>query len=74
MNDYQKSRFTRRMLDAMFNTVSHKTNCHLAMLFQEGHTMILASPPRYMCRDLLEEQAHLAIYDPKVPAEEILRH
>ena len=71
MNDYQKSRFTRRMLDAMFNTVSHKRIAILGYAFKKDTNDTRESAAIYVCRDLLEEQAHLAIYDPKVPAEEI---
>ena len=71
MNDYQKSRFTRRMLDAMFNTVSHKRISILGYAFKKDTNDTRESAAIYVCRDLLEEQAHLAIYDPKVPAEEI---
>ena len=71
MNDYQKSRFTRRMLDAMFNTVSHKRIAVLGYAFKKDTNDTRESAAIYVCRDLLEEQAHLAIYDPKVPAEEI---
>ena len=71
MNDYQKSRFTRRMLDAMFNTVSHKRIAILGYAFKKDTNDTRESAAIYVCRDLLEEQAHLAIFDPKVPAEEI---
>ena len=71
MNNYQKSRFTRRMLDAMFNTVSHKRIAILGYAFKKDTNDTRESAAIYVCRDLLEEQAHLAIYDPKVPAEEI---
>ena len=71
MNDYQKRLFTRRMLDAMFNTVSHKRIAILGYAFKKDTNDTRESAAIYVCRDLLEEQAHLAIYDPKVPAEEI---
>ncbi len=71
MNDYQKGRFTRRMLDAMFNTVSHKRIAILGYAFKKDTNDTRESAAIYVCRDLLEEQARLAIYDPKVPAEEI---
>lgn len=71
MNDYQKRRFTQRMLDAMFNTVSHKRIAVLGYAFKKDTNDTRESAAIYVCRDLLEEQAHLAIYDPKVPAEEI---
>jgi UDPglucose 6-dehydrogenase len=71
MNDYQKRRFTQRMLDAMFNTVSHKRIAILGYAFKKDTNDTRESAAIYVCRDLLEEQAHLAIYDLKVPASEI---
>ena len=71
MNDYQKHRFTQRMLDSMFNTVSNKHVAILGYAFKKDTSDIRESAAIYVCRDLLEEQANLSIYDPKVPAAEI---
>jgi UDPglucose 6-dehydrogenase len=59
------------MLDAMFNTVSHKRIAILGYAFKKDTNDTRESAAIYVCRDLLEEQAHLAIYDLKVPASEI---
>lgn len=71
MNDYQKHRFTQRMLDSMFNTVSNKRVAILGYAFKKDTSDIRESAAIYVCRDLLEEQANLSIYDPKVPAAAI---
>ena len=71
MNDFQKQRFTQRMIHAMFNTVSHKRIAILGYAFKKDTNDIRESAAIYICRDLLEEQAHLAIYDPKVSKEDI---
>jgi UDPglucose 6-dehydrogenase len=71
MNDYQKQRFTQRMIHAMFNTVSHKRIAIYGYAFKKDTNDIRESAAIYICRDLLEEHAHLAIYDPKVSSEDI---
>jgi len=71
MNDYQKQRFTQQMIQAMFNTVSHKRIAIFGYAFKKDTNDIRESAAIYICRDLLEEQAYLAIYDPKVSNEDI---
>jgi UDPglucose 6-dehydrogenase len=71
MNDFQKSRFVNRMLDAMFNTVSGKRIAVLGYAFKKDTNDSRESPAIDICRRLLEEKACLRIYDPKVPASEI---
>ena len=71
MNDFQKQRFTQLMIHAMFNTVSHKRIAIYGYAFKKDTNDIRESAAIYICRDLLEEQAHLAIYDPKVSKEDI---
>ena len=71
MNDYQKHRFTQRMIQAMFNTVSYKRIAIFGYAFKKDTNDIRESAAIYVCRDLLEEQAHLAIYDPKVDPVDI---
>lgn len=71
MNDYQKSRFVRRIVSTLFNTVSDKKIAILGFAFKKDTNDTRESPAIYVCRDLLEEQAHLTIYDPKVEPEQI---
>jgi len=73
MNDYQKRRFTQRMIAAMFNTVSDKRIAILGFAFKKDTNDTRESAAIYVCADLLREQANLAIYDPKVTTEQILR-
>ena len=73
MNDYQKRRFTQRMLKAMFHTVSDKTISVWGFAFKKDTNDTRESAAIYVCRDLLEERARLKIYDPKVKADNILR-
>jgi UDPglucose 6-dehydrogenase len=71
MNDFQKSRFVNRMLEAMFNTVSGKQIAILGYAFKKDTNDSRESPAIDICRHLVEEKACLRIYDPKVPASEI---
>ena len=71
MNDHQKTRFARNMVRTMFNTVSGKRIAIWGFAFKKDTNDTRESAAIYICRDLLDEHAHLAIYDPKVSAEQI---
>ncbi|WP_309396667.1 UDP-glucose 6-dehydrogenase [Cerasicoccus maritimus] len=71
MNDYQKSRFVRRLVRTLFNTVSDKKIAILGFAFKKDTNDTRESPAIYVCRDLLEEQANVHIYDPKVKPAQI---
>ncbi|MDQ8195080.1 UDP-glucose 6-dehydrogenase [Coraliomargarita sp. SDUM461004] len=73
MNDYQKHRFSHRVISAMFNTVSDKKIAILGFAFKKDTNDTRESAAIYVCQDLLDEQANLAIYDPKVEVEQIQR-
>jgi UDPglucose 6-dehydrogenase len=71
MNDYQKERFSKNMVRTMFNTVSGKRIAIWGFAFKKDTNDTRESASIYVCRDLLTEQATLAIYDPKVSAKQI---
>ena len=71
MNDYQKHRFSSRVISSMFNTVSDKKIAVLGFAFKKDTNDTRESAAIYICQDLLEEQANLAIYDPKVELAQI---
>ncbi len=73
MNDYQKRRFVDRIVKTLFNTVSGKKIAILGFAFKKDTNDTRESPAIYVCRDLLEEQANVAVYDPKVTPETIYR-
>ena len=72
MNDYQKDRFVQRIMDAMFNTVSGKKIAILGFAFKKDTNDARESPAIAVCSRLLDERAHLSIYDPQVPKDTIL--
>jgi UDPglucose 6-dehydrogenase len=73
MNNYQKHRFSKRIVSALFNTVSDKRIAILGFAFKKDTNDTRESAAIYICNDLLDEQAELAIYDPKVAVKTIER-
>jgi len=73
MNDYQKHRFGRRIISTMFNTVSDKKIAVLGFAFKKDTNDTRESAAIYVCKDLIDEQANVSIYDPKVPEAQIRR-
>lgn len=71
MNDWQKHRFFERVLRTLFNTVSGKRIAILGFAFKKDTNDTRESAAIYICKDLMEERAKIAIYDPKVEAEQI---
>lgn len=66
MNDYQKRRFARRIVQTAFNTVSGKRIALLGYAFKKDTNDTRETAALFVARDLLEEQANVAIYDPRV--------
>ncbi|MGE9289707.1 MAG: UDP-glucose 6-dehydrogenase [Puniceicoccales bacterium] len=73
MNEYQKDRFVRRIMGAMFNTVSGRNLAIFGFAFKKDTNDTRESPAISVCRNLLEEQAVLKIYDPRVKKSQIYR-
>ncbi|MCC5807434.1 MAG: UDP-glucose 6-dehydrogenase [Opitutales bacterium] len=71
MNDYQKRRFSAKIVRTLFNTVSDKRIAVLGFAFKKDTNDTRESAAIYVCRDLLEERARIAIYDPKVSEDQI---
>ena len=71
LNDWQKSRFVEKIVRTLFNTVNGKRIAILGFAFKKDTNDTRESPAIHVCRDLLLEHAHLAIYDPRVTPEKI---
>lgn len=71
MNDYQKHRFADNIIQTLFNTVNGKKIALLGWAFKKDTNDTRESAAIYVADHLLNEQANLSIYDPKVPAEKI---
>ena len=71
MNDFQKERFVSRIIHGLFNTVTGKRIALLGFAFKKDTGDTRESASIEVCRRLIEEKAQIAIYDPKVEAEQI---
>lgn len=71
INDYQRKRFTRKVIHSLFNTLQGKRIAILGFAFKKDTNDTRESAAIYICRDLLEEGADIAVYDPQVDSEEI---
>ena len=65
MNQYQRQRFVRRMIRAMFNTLADKRIAVFGFAFKANTGDTRASPAIQMCRDLLAERARVCVTDPR---------
>jgi UDPglucose 6-dehydrogenase len=65
-NDNQKERFTRKIVDSLFNTVAGKKICMLGFAFKKDTGDTRESAAIYVAKHLMDEGAKLNIYDPKV--------
>jgi UDPglucose 6-dehydrogenase len=73
INDYQKSRFVEKIVRTLFNTVSGKRIAILGFAFKKDTNDTRESAAIHIVRDLLTENAHVAIYDPRVSIQTIHR-
>ncbi|MEH6513110.1 MAG: nucleotide sugar dehydrogenase [Maribacter arcticus] len=70
-NDYQKSRFAEHMISSLYNTISGKKIVLYGWAFKKDTNDTRESPAIAVADALLEEQAEILVYDPKVSAERI---
>lgn len=72
INTWQKTRFVRRMIETMFNTIAGKRIAILGFAFKKDTNDTRESAAIDVCRALLMEKAQLAIHDPRVTPRAIL--
>src|SRR5690606_1182502 len=72
MNDHQKRRFASNIVKTLYNTVSGKKIVFLGWAFKKDTNDTRESAAIYIADDLLNEQANIAVYDPKVSEYKIL--
>ena len=66
INNWQKSRISKIIVNYLFGNVSGKKISILGFAFKANTNDTRESPCIDICKDLLDEGAHLLIYDPKV--------
>ena len=72
INDYQKERFTNKIIEKSSGTVNEKKITLLGWAFKKDTNDSRESAAIDIANNLLKEGAKLAIYDPKVSKEQIL--
>lgn len=71
MNDHQKRRFAKNISTTLYNTVAGKKIAFLGWAFKKDTNDTRESAAIYVADDLLNEQAIIAVYDPKVKEEQM---
>lgn len=73
INDWQKLRFARKILKSMFNTITGKRIAMFGFAFKKDTGDTRETAAAYVAKYLLEERAHVVVYDPKVREEHLFR-
>ena len=71
INDYQKRRFAENIITTLYNTVSGKKIAFYGWAFKKDTNDTRESAAIYVADTLLEEQAEIVVYDPKVTVEQV---
>lgn len=71
MNDHQKKRFALNIVKNLYNTVSGKKIAFLGWAFKKDTNDTRESAAIYVADELLNEQANLQVYDPKVTENQV---
>lgn len=71
MNDHQKKRFALNIVRSLYNTVSGKKIAFLGWAFKKDTNDTRESAAIYVADELLNEQAEIRVYDPKVGEKQI---
>ena len=72
MNDHQKRRFASNIVHALYNTVAGKKICFFGWAFKKDTNDTRESAAINVAEYLLNEQAKIAVYDPKVKGKQII--
>lgn len=73
MNNHQKNRFADQIIKSLYNTVNGKKIVFYGWAFKKDTNDSRESAAIYVADYLLNEEAEIIIYDPKVTEEQILR-
>ncbi|WP_299122890.1 nucleotide sugar dehydrogenase [uncultured Winogradskyella sp.] len=71
LNDHQKRRFSDKLISTLYNTVSGKKIAMLGWAFKKDTNDTRESAAIYVADHLLNEQANIAVYDPKVNSKKV---
>ncbi|MEO8234897.1 MAG: nucleotide sugar dehydrogenase [Flavobacterium sp.] len=71
MNDHQKNRFSRNIVQTLYNTVSGKKITLLGWAFKKDTNDTRESAAINIAKNLIAEESNITVYDPKVSAKQI---
>ncbi|KDQ12438.1 hypothetical protein BOTBODRAFT_134597 [Botryobasidium botryosum FD-172 SS1] len=71
MNEWQKKRFSKTVVDTLFNTITGKRIAVLGFAFKADTGDTRESASISLIRDFLAERATVSVYDPQVEHEQI---
>ena len=71
MNNHQRNRFAKNIVKTLYNTVSGKTITFLGWAFKKDTNDTRESAAIYVADQLMDEQATIKVYDPKVTARQM---
>ncbi|MCJ1462793.1 UDP-glucose 6-dehydrogenase 1 [Pseudocyphellaria aurata] len=71
MNEYQKQRFTKRIISCLFHNLTDKKIAVLGFAFKKDTSDTRESPAITLVRNFVAERAQVAIYDPQVKEPQI---
>lgn len=72
INDYQKKRFAKQIIDLLFNTVSGKKIAMLGWAFKKDTNDTRESAAIYVAGELIQDLAEVHVYDPKVTEQQMV--
>jgi UDPglucose 6-dehydrogenase len=72
MNDHQKKRFSKNIVQTLYNTVAGKKIAILGWAFKKDTNDTRESAAISIASDLISEQASVVVFDPKVQENQII--
>lgn len=72
MNDHQKRRFSKNIVTTLYNTIADKKIAFLGWAFKKDTNDTRESAAIYVADNLINEQAKIALFDPKVSYKQAL--
>ena len=72
MNDFQKKRFSKKIISKLFNTVSSKKITFFGWAFKKNTNDTRESASIYVADHLIDDGAEIHVYDPKVKKTQII--
>ena len=71
MNNHQRDRFANNIVQTLYNTVSDKKIAFLGWAFKKDTNDTREAAAIYVADKLMDEQAKISVYDPKVSAKQM---